>query len=506
MVHCSRRSRVSRVVAATVSAVMLVPGCSVTRPGAASGRFAAAEPPVAVGIGGGRPATGDRGGPNIVLVTTDDQNAGDLRWMPKTRRLLGGRGATFTQALAPHPLCCPARTEILTGQYAQNNGVQHNHGRYGGFKALESSSTIATWLQARGYATAFVGKFLNEYGSGSPRPPGWDVWNPMTTGLYDYFGTTFRAGSGLPGEYSVDTVARETSALVRLLGSGSRPFFLWSSPVAPHARLLGPQQWGPPLAAARHAATPVDVRAPSLRKPSFNRWAGPQPGVVGTVRGWRTSEIQAYFRQRVRSLRAVDDLVARLVGALRERHLLDHTYVFFTSDNGMLLGEHGVVGKNLLYDEALRIPMLVRGPGVVPGLRSRVPVALTDLAPTFLDLAGAPSRGLDGASFRTVLSGGPVRWRDTQLLLTGRATAGSFASGWGFRGVRTRRYTYGFDAGSGTVLLFDRRRDPYEVHDVAQRPAYREVRLELAARTVALSRCRGDTCDRSFGPVPDPGG
>ena len=64
--------------------------------------------------------------PNIVFISTDDQRIDDMRYMPFTRALIGGHGVTFTRALSPHPLCCPARAEFVTGQYAQNNGVSHN--------------------------------------------------------------------------------------------------------------------------------------------------------------------------------------------------------------------------------------------------------------------------------------------------------------------------------------------------------------------------------------------
>lgn len=103
--------------------------------------------------------------PNIVLVTTDDQTLYDMRWMPKTRRLLGGHGITFTRSLSPAPLCYPRPAEIVTGQCAQNNGVTHNHGAGGGFQALRhKGNTLGAWLADAGYQTALVGKYLTAIG------------------------------------------------------------------------------------------------------------------------------------------------------------------------------------------------------------------------------------------------------------------------------------------------------------------------------------------------------
>ena len=96
--------------------------------------------------------------PNIVLVVTDDMRADDLAYMPRTRELIGAAGATFTKFISPHPLCCPARAGILTAQYAQNHGVQHNRGERGGYGAFDPSATLATWMQQAGYRTAMHGK------------------------------------------------------------------------------------------------------------------------------------------------------------------------------------------------------------------------------------------------------------------------------------------------------------------------------------------------------------
>ena len=134
------------------------------------------QPPGSAGSAG----SGQR--PNVVFVLTDDMRDDDLDHMPITRRLLADEGMEFTDAISPHPLCCPARAQLATGQYAQNNGVQHNRGVHGGFEALDPTQEASSWFRDSGYATGFVGKFLNGYGPRDPRPAGWTRWDALNDG------------------------------------------------------------------------------------------------------------------------------------------------------------------------------------------------------------------------------------------------------------------------------------------------------------------------------------
>ncbi len=155
-------------------------------------------------------AVAARDAPNIILVSTDDQTLYDLRWMPITRELIGGHGIDFTDGLSPHSLCCPARAEMMTGQYGQNNGVHHNNGLHGGYKALiDPDNTIGRWLQHAGYQTAMVGKYLNGYGPAAERPEGWDHWNAFV-GVTDFTTTTyFNDGAPIVREGYVDDITNE---------------------------------------------------------------------------------------------------------------------------------------------------------------------------------------------------------------------------------------------------------------------------------------------------------
>jgi arylsulfatase A-like enzyme len=453
--------------------------------------------------GADAPRTGAARQPNILLITTDDQNRGDLRWMPKTRRLLGDHGVTFTRALSPDPLCCPARAELMTGQLGQNNGVRSNLGPRGGFHALlDRQNTLAAWLQASGYQTAMVGKYLNWYRSREGRQAGWTVWNPSIAGEYSYTDTMF-FGDGAPPrsrQNVTGVISDYTARYIRRFAATDRPFFVWASHLAPHERRVGVGEFRAPLPSKRHRDDLRHVVAPSLSKPSFNR-LGTRPRICpNRARQLNRRYLQHEYTRRLESLLDVDDAVAKAVRTLRETGELGDTYIVLVSDNANLLGEHGIDGKDALYREALEIPLVVRVPGATGRRVSSVPATLPDVTGTIIDLAGATAgRVQDGTSLEPVLHGHAVHLRDTQLIQTG-----DHSGRWSYRGVRTQRYSYLYRVLDGASFLFDRRHDPYELHNLAHSHRYRRVVTELLRRTSLLETCAGASCNQTFGPPPSP--
>jgi arylsulfatase A-like enzyme len=180
-------------------------------------------------------------------------------------------------------------------------------------------------------------------------------------------------------------------------------------------------------------------------------------------------EVSAENTARLQTLQAVDRAVGSLVETLDEQGVLDDTYIVFSSDNGYSLGEHRFVGKDVLTDEALQVPLLVRGPGIAPGTTSDLPVTLVDLPATFAALTGVtPAWQVDGSSLAPTLLGQDQTFRDTTLIQTGR----TLGDGWSHRGVRTERYLYGTDGVDG--FLYDRLLDPDETVNLIDDPAFNE--------------------------------
>jgi arylsulfatase A-like enzyme len=445
----------------------------------------------------------DAGRPNIVFVLTDDMRDDDLDAMPITRRLIADEGMEFTDAISPHPLCCPARAQLATGQYAQNNGVQHNRGVHGGFQALDPTQEASSWFRDAGYRTGFVGKFLNGYGPHDVRPSGWTRWDALTRGVYDYVNFSM-TGDGDPHRYTdsyiTSVIEDHTNQTVTDFAASGDPFVVYAWHLAPHYRITPEGGRGLPPSAPQDEQKFLDARPTSFDDPAFDEAdVSDQPAYLRNLSPVSRTDVAAENTARLQALQSVDRAVGSLVETLDAQGVLDNTYIVFSSDNGYSLGEHRFVGKDVLTDEALQVPLLVRGPGIAPGTTSALPVTLVDLPATFAALAGVmPGWQVDGTSLVPTLLGEEQTFRDTTLIQTGR----TLGDGWSHRGVRTDRYLYGTDGADG--FLYDRLLDPEEMVNLIDDPAYAEVQAALELRRLELVDCAGWTCNQVFGPLPEP--
>jgi N-acetylglucosamine-6-sulfatase len=439
--------------------------------------------------------------PNVIVVTTDDQRASDIRVMPEVRRLIGGAGTTFQRSYVNYPLCCPSRATFLTGQYAHNHGVLWNFFPQGGFYAFRNQrETLPVWLQRAGYHTALMGKYLNEYGERNPRqiPPGWSEWyGGVDPSTYHYFGFTLNENGRLhhygnrPRDYQTDVLARKAVRLIGRRAPKRQPFFLWVTPTAPHTVTDTARAEGTPAEPApRHAGRFANARLP--RPPSFfEPDISDKPPILRglpTVSDEAVERLTEHYRGRLASLLAVDEAVARMVAALRRTGELDNTLFVFTSDNGWLLGEHRVAGQKYLgFEESIGVPLLIRGPGFPAGRKVDELASNVDLAPTILDAAGAGAgRRQDGVSLRRLVGPRPPR-RD---LLT--ETGENVGLPWYWQ-IHTKRWVLE-EVSSGEVELYDLARDPFQLDNVAGDPAFAAIQAKLAARLAKLRDCAGRGC------------
>jgi arylsulfatase A-like enzyme len=476
--------------------------------------------------------------------------------MKRTRALIGERGATFERYFASFPLCCPARTTWMTGQYPHNHGVIDNQPSSGGGYAnlREPERVLPAWLDAAGYDTALAGKWIHNYPSLTP-PPGWDSWwglVPATAVSY-YNYDIADSGGGLTAygeaedDYQTDVITREYAVpFIAAHAADPDPFFLHVSYTAPHwgegrADPAGKRCASPkPFAFDTARAKPAPRHANSFRHrkfprpPSFDEEElGDKPKMVRKQEPIRRAErrdIARRYRCELASLLAVDEGIADIDAALTAAGRAEDTYVIFTSDNGYMHGEHRIrSGKVQPYEEAIRVPLLIRGPEVGPGTSVRDPVVDADLVPTIAELTGvAPPPALvrpaDGRSLVGYLAG--ERHRRRAVLIEAkrppRAAAGG-AVARSFVGVRTRRYAYfehhrlrltsveeGLDEqiGAGKVIareLYDLERDPYQLDSVDRERAYRRPRQALAGALAQLRACQGESCRFEL-KVPKPSG
>jgi N-acetylglucosamine-6-sulfatase len=438
---------------------------------------------------------------------TDDQTEASLAAMQHVNTLLGGEGTRFDQAIASFPLCCPARATNLTGQYAHNHGVLHNSPPFGGFIQLDSSNTLPVWLQNAGYRTMHVGRYLNGYEAKYGIPPGWTDWSGLPhSGAFNY--VTWKAfDDGVlksypdpehPGEYLTDFETRRGVELIDEASPGDRPFFLSLWYTAPHRG--GPRdpddpvRPGTPSPAPRHRDAYAGVRMP--RNPNFNeKNMYDKPQVVADrprLSHEFAAGVEENWRQENEALMAVDEGVAQIVEALRRNGELDNTLIVYMSDNGFMHGEHRALAEKVLpYEESIRIPLVMRGPGVP---RTRVDHRLVgnlDVTSTILDAADtAPGRVQDGRSLLELLADPGAEWGRDILIENGNGANGVPT----YRGIRTYRYLYIEHRTTGEYELYDLVKDPYQLQSVDGHDSYAKVQRDLASRLRQLTHCVGVDC------------
>jgi len=493
--------------------------------------LAAAVTAVGLGIRPSR-ASASASPPTIVLINLDDLDFRSIAHMPQTLALIGDAGMTFANCLVSQPGCSPSRATLLRGQYPHNHGVLRSSGSYGGFQrfhhlGLEESS-LGTWMHDAGYRTALIGKYFNEYPMSAPPayiPPGWDYFlSPVFTegrlggvNYIDYAindnGTVIQRGHA-PEDYATDVMADAAAAQIADAATAGTPLFLYLAPRAPHQ---------PAKPAPRHEGTLAGTTAP--RGAAFNEEdVSDKPLWLQATTPFSDAdiaEIDAQYQRRRETLLAADDLVATVIGALEATGQLDNAWIFFTSDNGYYVGEHRQFDeKGSPYEEAIRVPLLVRGPGVAAGSMEERLVGNVDLAPTIAAIAGATTPDfVDGRSILPLLLREPeVPWRDALLVQQRDPKPGDSGNVAGdgngpqhpaWTGLRREDTVY-VEYSDGELEFYDLSTDPEQLQNLASDLVIAD-RVVLSARLDDLRRCAGEQCraadlprssDAQYPPLP----
>lgn len=460
--------------------------------------FAPARPVTGRRIGARR-----RGGPNFIFILTDDLAWNLVRYMPHVRAMRQG-GLTFANYFVTDSLCCPSRTSIFTGRLPHDTRVYSNNWPDGGFGVFhlrgEERQSFALALHQAGYRTALMGKYLNGYDPATSYagriPPGWDEWDVAGNG-YPEFGYTLNQDGRLvrrghrPRDYLTDVLRARGLRFIAGAARGSRPFFLEIATFAPHAPFVPAPRDAhrfPGVGAPRDPAFGAANTAP----PSWLRGYAPlSPGQVRTI--------DRDFRRRVQSVQAVDRMIGALESQLRRRGLARDTYLVFSSDNGLHMGEHRLMpGKLTAFDTDIRVPLIVVGPGVPRGSKVAAITQNTDLAPTFLRLAGQRTPlWMEGHSLAAFLRGRRVRgWRRAALVehRGPQTTSGDpdvpirgAGNPTSYEAVRSARFLY-VRYSDRESELYDLRSDPWELHNLARRASAAGSRA-LATVVTALAAC-----------------
>ena len=434
--------------------------------------------------------------PNIIFVLTDDQPFQTVAYMPTVKNVLLANGVNFENGFLTTPLCCPSRASILTGEYVHNHKVYTNRYPMGGAKKFDDISTIAVWLQEAGYRTGYFGKYLNGYSDLEPYgvvPPGWSDWgtflgNDTTSeekGNLQYYFNFTMSENGEVVEYprskpnfGADVVTNKAINFIN--EARDQPFFLFTSYYNPHS----PYVWAP-----RHEETFRHEWAwEQYRPPSFNEQnISDKPDYISELETFSPEEIDITYKQILRSLLSVDDGVASILNVLDQTGLENNTIIFYLTDNGLTVGDHRFgFSKNCPYEACIKTPYIVYAPWKYPPRTDPSLVANIDLAPTFIDLAGAPiPDSVNGMSLVPLLENPNAPWRDAILLEHWPTEEGVGAIIPEFYSVRTSDWKY-TEYVTGECELYDLANDPYELQNLADKRKYKDIQAELEKQLVDL--------------------
>jgi arylsulfatase A-like enzyme len=423
--------------------------------------------------------------PNIILIVMDDQRWDALSCFERPTTLgfirtpnmdrLAREGVRFTNAFVTFSLCSPSRASIQTGQYPSTHGVE----------ALErdlrpDAVTFPGLLQKAGYETGYVGKYHLGKDSDRPRPQ-FDFWSCFR-GQGTYFDPVLNTNgqSRKISGYNNDIVTDH--ALEFISRRRSKPFFLQIGYKAPHDPVTPPRHM-------EDLYSDVQVPLPS----TWNETHGDKPAWYVEqhdhdffhLRFQPREKYDKYVKDYCRTIVSVDENIGRLLTTLNDKGLAGNTVIIHTSDNGHFLAEHQCYSKMLMYEESIRIPLLVRWPeGAKPAQLRDEQVLNIDFAPTILELAGAgSSAAAQGRSFAAMIRGKSVSgWRKSWRYEY------SATAGWGlpsFEGVR-RNDGWKYVRFPDWEQLYNLREDPTEIRNLAGDPAARKQKARLAAELKRL--------------------
>jgi arylsulfatase A-like enzyme len=460
--------------------------------------------------GAGRPAKR----PNIIFIMTDDHASHAMSCygsrINKTPNLdrIAEDGMRFNNCFCTNSICAPSRAVILTGKYSHINGKIDNSA-----KAFDGSQqTFPKLLQAAGYETAMIGKWHLR-----SDPTGFDYWNILPgQGVYHNPAMIEMGERKKYTGYVTDIITDHCINWLTNRGS-DRPFCLMYQHKAPHrnwqpdkkhadmykdVEIPLPDTFDDDYATRSDAARQQEMTIEKHLLVTYDTKIKPPDGLVGSeLKKWK---YQRYMEDYLACVASVDDNVGRLLDYLDEAGLTDNTVVVYTSDQGFYLGDHGWFDKRFMYEESLRMPLLVRYPPMIrKGAVNNDIVLNLDFGPTFLDLAEAPAPDdMQGESFKALLKGKiPTNWRTSMYYHYYEYPAEHAVKR--HYGIRTQRYKlihfyYDIDAWE----LYDLEKDRHELNNIYDDPKYAGIVKELKVELGKLREKYGDSDElaRSFLP------
>jgi N-acetylglucosamine-6-sulfatase len=439
--------------------------------------------------------------PNIVFVLTDDQFPGTQNKMPALKSNVIGQGVRFTNMTSTFPLCCPGRATIQRGQYVHNTHIYGNSPPAGGWEKFQARnlqrSTVATWLDARGYQTGLFAKYMNNYRD-KLIAPGWDRWYAWN-GVDEGWTAINDQGNQRPlDRHEADSlVAREALGFLSTRLDNAAPVFAFVNFGAMHSPYPYAQVDADKFKGENVPRTPSFNEADVSDKPDYVRGLSP-------LSASEISALDSGYRRGLRSLMRVDRFVGDASDLLRRKGEMSNTYFLFYTDNGVHFGQHRFEhGKLQPYEEDVNFPLFVRGPGIPHGAIKPELVGTHDIAPTLAKMAGADVPNfVDGRSFLPLATGAVTSWPRTAIL-SERETDADPPNRWDMlrmRGSQEVKVYTRHENGVVNKEYYDLAVDPFQVHnalgpsDTAYPAPDSGTRAYYEQRLDDLYRCSGQSC------------
>lgn len=446
--------------------------------------------------------------PNVVVIITDDQRwdalsiAGHPHLKTPNIDRIGKEGVWFKNAFCTTSLCSPSRASMLSGMYAHGHRVRNNFTEF-----PPTLPSLASVLRALGYLTAYVGKWHMGEDNDAKRP-GFDYW-VSHKGQGKYYDTEFNIDGTrkvVPGYYThvvtdlaIDWLKKQEKGKPFLLMMGHKAPHSFYVPEPKYKTLFDDVKIDYPKSAFQLDGKPDWIK---LRQETWH-------GIYGPLFEFRKKfpdtrpEAVADFERMIRAywatIKSVDDSVGRILKTLEEQGMLDNTIIVFVSDNGLLNGEFGMVDKRTMHEPSIRVPMLVRYPGLTPTNQPQTVDGMVlhiDLAPSLLDLCGAdPLPGAHGKSWKKLAQGDKTGWRTSFLYEYDYEKQFPYTPN--IRGVRTDRWSYmHYPHGDGKAdrhlaELYDLSNDPEELRNRIADPALKETVTTLQNELARLLKDSG---------------
>ncbi|KAJ5644182.1 uncharacterized protein N7484_006689 [Penicillium longicatenatum] len=483
--------------------------------------------------------------PNILFVITDDQDLqlDSISYTPHILKHMRDKGTSFSNHFVTTALCCPSRVSLWTGRQAHNTNVTDVSPPHGGYPKFVdrgfNDNFLPVWLQEAGYDTYYTGKLFNAHtveNYHSPHVNGFNgsdfLLDPFT---YSYLNSTYQRNQDSPvsyeGQHTIDVITGKALGFLDDALEGDRPFFVAVAPIAPHSNVN-------PIALEHHDSVVMDAPIPlkrhrhlfpNVKVPRTEHFNPDEPSGVSWIRDLPQQNQSVvdygdfYYRSRLQALQGVDELVDSLVTRLEDSDQLDNTYIIYTSDNGFHIGQHRLPpGKTCGFEEDIRVPLFIRGPGIAEGYVQDSVTTHIDLAPTIFNLAGIPHRNdFDGTAIPLTPDYAGPRHEHVTVEFWGKSVfegdfsqigvdGSIFVPNNTYKSVRLLGEDYNLYYSvwcNNEHELYDLSTDPYQLHNLyPSGPVLDEIEPQLLGRTLSqtisrldalllvLKSCQGLTC------------